>query len=118
MMSDLQSQQQHLDDLRARRGRHDPDWSMQFLDRYFKTQIQKPFKQLNGLGQIWADQLPPELLEHTRLDRFTRGVLTVAVDSSAHLYELDRILRSGLQNQIISSFTAGSLRKIRLTLAR
>lgn len=73
---------------------------MRFVKDLFKRDIQKPFKQLQIITPIWEVHLPDDLLEHTRLESYARGVLHVTVDSSARLYQLDRQLRSGLQKSI------------------
>ena len=41
-------------------------------------------------------------------------MLRVAVDSSARLYELDRLLRSGLQKQLISQSKGPAVRRVQL----
>ena len=44
----------------------------------------------------------------------SRGVLRVSVDTSSHLFQLDRLLRSGLQRQIINQHPGKALRRIQL----
>jgi len=115
-MSDPQSEQARLDRLRGWRNRKEPDRSLSFLAEQFRRDIEKPFKQLHGLTDLWIQLVPEALVAHTTLQSFSRGVLKVAVDSSARLYELDRALRDGLERRLIVSYKAGSLRKVRLVL--
>lgn len=92
------------------------DVSPGFIKQLFEQQIAKPYRQLRGLGELWPQLVPADLLPHTSLQAFNRGVLRVGVDSSARLYELDRLLRQGLLRQLISAFKAGSLRSVKLVL--
>lgn len=83
----------------------------------FKKQVEKPYKQLGNLGQLWSQLLPQELAGHTRLESFSQGVLRVGVDSSAHLYALDRLLRQGLQNELITRHTGKAIRRVQLKVS-
>lgn len=89
---------------------------MGFLKDDFRRQIARPYKQVAHLVELWQQLVPPELLPYTRLDSFRRGVLRVAVASSVHLYELDQLLRSGLEQQLIRQHTQGTLRRVQLFL--
>jgi predicted nucleic acid-binding Zn ribbon protein len=37
---------------------------------------------------IWPEVVGPDIASHTRITAFRKGVLSVAVDSAAHFYEL------------------------------
>ncbi len=87
---------------------------MGFLRDVFKRQIEKPFKQLAPLTALWEELVPAPLRTHTRLESFARGVLLVSVDSSSHLYELDRMLRGGLQHTLVARHKGQAVRKIQL----
>lgn len=104
----------HLDRLRQWRNRPDTAVSMEFLKQQFKTEVEKPYKQLVSITEVWMRLVPPDLLEHTRLESFSRGVLRVAVDSSPRLYELDRLLRDGLEQRLITEHRGQPFRKIQL----
>jgi predicted nucleic acid-binding Zn ribbon protein len=106
--------QRHLERLQSRRTKADPDQSLEFLKQHFKQQVEKPYKQLGDLTELWHQLVPAELARHTRLESFTRGTLRVAVDSSARLYEVDRLLREGLRNQLIHRHKGATLRKVQL----
>lgn len=103
--------------LRQWRNRAEPDYSMNFLAGYFKREVEKPHKQLGALGEIWRQLVPAELAEHTRLESLSRGVLRIAVDSSSRLYQLDRLLRAGLEQRIIQAHRGPAFRKILLRVA-
>ena len=86
--------------------------------KFFKHSIQKPQKQIGNIGECWNTLIPSTLIDHTALQSFTKGTLTVLVDSSAHLYELRTLLLSGLQDQILLACRSGGLRKIMLKHGR
>jgi len=90
-----------FDDLRQSRGLQSPDLSLGFLRQQFERQIEKPARQLGDLGEVWRELVPGDLVEQTRLESLSRGVLKVAARSAGAHYELDRLLRGGLQRQII-----------------
>lgn len=109
--------QTHLDGLRSRRNRKDPDLSLGFMVGQFKREVQKPYEQLGELAAIWGELVPEELAMHTRLVGLTRGVLRVSVDSSGRLYELDRLLRSGVFDELISRHRGKAVRRVDLKVA-
>ncbi|QQE11776.1 DUF721 domain-containing protein [Planctomycetota bacterium] len=106
--------QQHLERLREIRNFKDRDFSLSFLQRQFKNEVEKPFKQVADLVEVWNRLVPSHIVEHTRLESMNRGILRVAVESNSWLYELDKALRSGLQQQIISEFRGKAFRRIQL----
>jgi hypothetical protein len=110
--------EQHLKQLRAWKIKPERDYTLSFLPRAFKQQVEQPHRQLAAIVPLWTQLVPPDVRDHTRLDSLNRGVLRVAVDSSAWLYELDRLLRSGLKDQIIAAHRSPTLRRIQLRVAR
>ena len=117
-MKEIDSQDKHLDNLRQWRIRKPKDVSTGFLGHYFKREIQKPFKQLQGINQAWAQLVPADLQARTQLDKLNRGTLTVIVNSSATLYELDRQLRSGLQKQFTQACRPANLNRVKLVVGQ
>ena len=82
--------------------------------RIVKNQIEKPYKQLATVIEAWQKLVPVELEGHTRLEGLSRGVLKVVVDSSPRLYQLDRLLRGGLEQSLITANRGPAFRKIQL----
>lgn len=78
-----------------------------------KHTIAKRVKQLGKLAEVWDACVPENIREHTALEGFSRGVLTVMVDSAAYRFELETLLRSGLRETLGRQF-GGPLNKIRL----
>ncbi len=110
--------QSHLNGLRERRNRKDPDLSLGFMREQFKRDVQKPHEQLGDLAEIWSQLLPDALTEHTRLVSLTRGVLRVSVDSSGRLYELDRLLRSGLFDELVTRHKGKAVKRVELKVGK
>ena len=88
------------------------------LIAFFKTSVQKRQTKLQKLADCWS-QLVPELLnEHCALEGFTRGTLTVLVDSASHLYELKQLLLAGLERQLLTACAGAGLKKVVLKRGR
>jgi len=105
---------QHVDKIRSLRVRPPRDFSLSFMADQFKRDVAKPFKQLGSLVELWNELLPADVAAGTRLEALQRGVLTVAVDSSARLYDLDRRLRGGLEQQLLTRHKGAAFRKVKL----
>jgi len=100
--------------MRRLRVRPERDVSMRFFADQFKREIARPFKQLGDLIELWNELLPADVAAGTRLEALSRGVLSVAVDSSARLYEVDRRLREGLERELITRHNGPAFRRVKL----
>ena len=85
---------------------------------FFKQNVQKRQTKFAPIAECWSELVPAFLLEHTALESFTRGQLTVLVDSSSHLYELKQLLLAGLEKQLLTACKSTGLRKIALKRGR
>ena len=83
------------------------------LTLLMKHVLAKRLRQLGNLAGIWDDVLPRTIRDHTALESFNRGILTVLVDSAAHRYQLRMLLNGGVEREIRDRFS-GALNKIRL----
>jgi len=83
------------------------------LGMLMKYKLARKVRQLGKLGQIWDEVVPRAINEHTALESFNRGVLTVMVDSAPHRYTLQTLLAGGLLHEIQSRFS-GALNRVRL----
>lgn len=104
--------QDHLDRLRKDRSLPNPDLSLGFVAEQFKRDVAKPYKQLGDLSALWQDLVPAALVDKSRLVGLSRGVLHVEVDNPAAHFEIDRLLRGGLQKQLIQSHKGAAFRKV------
>ena len=85
---------------------------------FFKQSVEKRQTKLGKIAVCWAGLVPETLLAHSSLESYTRGTLTVLVDSAAHLYELKQLLLAGLQQQLLLACKSSGLRKITLKPGR
>jgi len=83
------------------------------LAMLMKHTLGKRVRQLSSLAEIWDDLIPRAIHDHTAMDRFNGGVLTVLVDSPAHRFQLRNLLDGGIMREIQRRFS-GALNKIRL----
>ena len=83
------------------------------LTLLMKHSLSKKVRQLGQLAEIWDEVVPEEIAEHTALESFSREVMTVMVDSAAHRFQLQTLLRGGLMKIIQKQFS-GAIQKIRL----
>lgn len=85
----------------------------QALSVLMKRNLGKRVNQLGKLARIWDEVLPESISEHTALESFNNGVLTVLVDSASRRFELQMLLAGGLTKEIQDRF-GGALNKIRV----
>lgn len=78
-----------------------------------KHTLAKKAKQLGALAGAWDEVIPDEISEHTALESFNRGVLTVIVDSAPHRFQLQTLLNGGLLRALQERFSA-AINKVRL----
>ncbi len=78
-----------------------------------KHRLARRVRQLSELACIWDSTIPAPIQEHTAMDSFQRGVLTVLVDSASHRFHLQTLLTGGVMKAIQQRFS-GALNKIRL----
>jgi len=88
------------------------------LVAFFKHSVQKRHTKLATIAECWGMLVPELLSDHCCLDGFSRGTLTVLVDSSPHLYELKQLLLAGLEQQIFLACKSTGLKKIMLRQGR
>jgi len=110
-----QAAHRQINRLRGWRGGRDRDLTLGFLGDYVKRHHAGTQRRMGRLGELWQELVPEPLLGRTTLAGFVRGVLTVRVTDSASRYELDRLLRSGIERRLRGSGVAG-LRRIRVVV--
>ena len=86
--------------------------------QFFKQAVEKRHSKLGKIAACWGGIVPEMFSEHCALESFSRGTLSVIVDSSAHLYELKQLLLAGLQEQLLLACKSAGLRKINLKPGR
>ena len=76
--------------------------------------VKEPDDVLASLRRVWVDRVPAELREHVRVEAVSRGALRIAVDSSCTLDRLARMLRGGLQRELVTAVDGCPVRRVRL----
>jgi predicted nucleic acid-binding Zn ribbon protein len=103
--------------LRTRWQQRQPRFEAKYLSEplayLMKHKLARRVKQLGQLASLWDECIPESLREHTALEGFRNGVLTVLVDSPAQRFQLQTLLTGGLFKTIQSRYP-GALNKIRL----
>ncbi|MBC7783833.1 MAG: hypothetical protein H7144_08330 [Burkholderiales bacterium] len=84
----------------------------------FKRDLEKRQKKFGHIGEVWMKVIPAALQEASELTALSRGVLTVIVQGSTHLYNLKQGLLSGLQDQLLHACRGDGLKKINLKPGR
>jgi hypothetical protein len=85
---------------------------------FFKHSVEKRHTKLGKIAQCWSGIVPEIFNDHCSLEGYTRGTLTVIVDSASHLYELKQLLLAGLEGQLLLACKSAGLRKIQLKSGR
>ena len=78
-----------------------------------KHTLGKRVRQIGRLAGAWDEVIPRPLADHTALDSFRSGTLTVVVDSAPHRFQLRQLLDGGLLGELRARFS-GALDKVRL----
>ncbi len=107
---------QDIEKLRKHRSPAEPDLSIGSLVAEQARYAQQTRAQLGQMIDLWFQLVPTEVRNHTAIFALQRGVLMVDVDSASVRYELDRLLRGGL-NEALRKHFRGTLRQVKLRLA-
>jgi hypothetical protein len=110
-----QPTQADLDRLRRFRAQPEFDLSCRETLARIGQQLQRQHRHVGGLGTLWAELLPKDLLDRTRVLGLWRGILKVQCDDSATLHQVDLWLREGGQTALIRQAPTG-LSRVKLTL--
>ena len=86
--------------------------------QFFKHSVEKRQSKMGQIAACWGAIVPEMFSDHCALESYSRGTLTVVVDSSSHLYELKQLLLAGLQQQLLLACKSTGLRKVNLRAGR
>lgn len=104
---------QRIGQLQAWRGRRPFDPSIAGFVSAVADGAQRTQRRLGELAELWQELLPPEIANQTALAGLRGGVLQVTADSSAVSFELDRLLRGGVEADLRRRYR-GTLVRIRI----
>jgi CheY-like chemotaxis protein len=105
-----------IERLRRLRQRPQRDLSIHALIESAAENARKTQKRLGAIIDLWEELMPTDMAARTRIQSLRGGTLHVAVDSSATSYELDRLLREGLEAELRSRYR-GTLIRVRLRVS-
>ena len=108
----MHSPLQQIKQLQAWRGRPPRDLSITAVMDAAVEQAAKSHKKLGELIELWRELLPEEITSRSVLTGFRSGVLQVKVDSSPTMFEVDRLLRGGVELEMRRRFR-GSLSRVK-----
>lgn len=89
-----------IERIRAHRSGGGPDFTIGSVVERIGEAVSRQGRRSAEIVAAWDELIPPELAAHTRITAFRGGVIYVAVDESAAIYELDRLLRGGVEHEI------------------
>lgn len=80
-----------------------------------QRELKRTEKRVSGSAAVWERVCPPELLDRTSVIGFGRGVLSIGVSDHSTKYVLDRLMRSGLESELIRR-SAVAVSKVKLVV--
>lgn len=105
--------EREIESLRRYRVRGERDLSLRAEMDGRARDLKKQERGLGGIAEAWAGVVPPELAERTVLVGVSRGVLTVRAADSVTKWELEVLLRSGGEAELLRRSPV-SVRRIRI----
>ena len=104
-----------IEQLRKHRQRRERDLSISSLVGAMGDDARRTQRRLGALIDLWSELVPEELEKHSRVVGMRGGVAAVHCDSASTKYELDRLLRQGLEQELRKRY-ASTLTKIKLSI--
>jgi hypothetical protein len=108
---------QRIERLRQHRAIKGKDVSITNLVAATAEDAAKTQKKMGELIALWEELIPPKLAAQSKFTGLRNGVLQVTAASSSVMYEIDRLLRQGIEEQIRSRHR-GSLSRIKLRVGQ
>lgn len=105
----------HIEQLQQRRGRGSRNTAIGESVRLMQQAAARREKQTRGAVDAWEAVVPSEIARQSRLDGVRAGVWQVTVASASVRFELDRMLRAGLLDDLRAAYR-GPLQRVRLTV--
>ncbi len=85
---------------------------------FFKQSVARRQTKLVKIADCFAHLVPTPLAEHCAIESFSRGTLTVVVDSASHLFDMKSLLLAGLLEQLKLACKTAGLQKVNLKPGR
>ena len=105
----------YIEQLRKHRQRPERDLSIAQLVGAMADDARRTERRLGALIDLWSQLVPGELEKHSRVVAVRGGVVQIQCDSASTKYELDRLLRQGLEQELRTRHSS-TLTKIKLSI--
>ena len=109
------SESRKLQNLRNWRGPKEKNLSIQSELLSLQRTLKKGNKQLVQIAEIWESAVPHHIRENTYPISLKNGVLEIAANGSPTSYQLQRLIREGLLQELKDHCTS-SIKRIKITL--
>ena len=103
-----------LEQLRERRQFRGRDLSLGWALAKIREDLRKSDHKLTQLIELWRELVPENLQLHAMPASFRGGTLHVEVNCAATGYEIDRLMRGGMEQTLRSRFN-GTLLRVKCT---
>ena len=98
------------------RRRRDRDCTISDLVEATQKSARKTQSRSGAFTEVWERLVPAEVSSACRLGEFRGGVITILVESSSAKYQLDNLLRSGLEVELRRDYS-GPLTRVKTRLS-
>ncbi|HVZ93884.1 MAG TPA: DciA family protein [Phycisphaerales bacterium] len=78
-------------------------------------QLERSSRRLGSIAEAWLEVCPAGLVERTSVKSFVSGTLTIGVRDAATRFELDRVLRTGMERELVRR-TPSTLRSVKVVI--
>lgn len=112
-MHDPRDPIRQIETFRENRQSRQRDLTIRSLIEGTAASAKRSHRQLGAIIDLWEQLVPRQLADHATIAGLRGGTLHVTVDSSAIAYDLDRLLRGGLEQQIREQYR-GTLLRVRV----
>ncbi len=114
-VTDPQGVASRIERLREHRVKEPPRRALGDLLTARAKQFKRESKGTGVVAQAWSELCPAALLARTGVVGVSRGVLTLAADDSAARFEVDRVLRCGVERKLLKRL-ALDVRRVRVVV--
>lgn len=87
--------------MRVYRGRPEPDLSVSTVAAWLEQANAQRRRALGDVIDLWNEVAPERVRGFATVDALAQGTLTLAVSGSSASYELSRLLRDGLERELV-----------------
>ncbi len=82
-----------------------------------KSTVERHAQRFGNAAELWEQFIPDNIRSDTRLSGLSAGVLTVVTSSASTSYALDRLLRSGVEDEIRQA-SRGKITRVRMRVGQ